>query len=86
MKLTNLLREHPLDIGCTGGIRLQDDGTFTVQAYLPATNIDSLPKTGVEIKVLGDAVSVSQQRQKQVPKGNRFADSREIPSGFGRKE
>lgn len=84
--LTNLLRQHPLDIGCTGGIRREDDGTFTVQAYLPAANLDGLPKTGVEINVLGDAVSASRQRQKEVARGNRFANSREIPSGFGKKE
>lgn len=84
--LTKLLRQHPLDMGCTGGIQRQDDGTFTVQGYLPAANIDSLPKTGVEINVLGDAVTASRQRQKEVAKGNRFADSSEIPRGFGKKE
>jgi hypothetical protein len=80
------LREHHLDIGCTGGIRPQDDGTFIVQAFVPGTNIDRLAKLGVEIKVFEDTVSTSRVRQKEVPKGNRFADSREIPRGFGRKE
>ncbi|MFZ0328102.1 MAG: hypothetical protein WBP64_09130 [Nitrososphaeraceae archaeon] len=84
--LTNVLQEHHVDIGCTGGIRLRDDDRFLVQAYAPATTIERLRKPDIEIKVLGDAVSSGRERQKEVGNGNRFADLREIPTGFGIKE
>ncbi len=84
--LTNVLQEYHVDIGCTGGIRQQDDGRFVVQGYVPSSTMEQLRKLNIEIEVLGDAVSSGQKRQKEVGKGNRFADLKEIPSGFGIKE
>lgn len=84
--LTNVLQEHHVDIGCTEGILQQDDGRFVVQGYVPSTTMKQLQKPDIKIKVLGDAVSSSQERQKEVGKGNRFADLRKVPRGFGIKE
>ena len=84
--LTDVLQEHHVDIGCTGGIRQQEDGKFVVQGYVPSATVEQLRKTDIEIKVLGDAVSSGQKRQKEVGKENRFAHLKEIPSGFGIKE
>ena len=84
--LTNLLRQRSIDIGCTGGIRQHSDGSFTVQGYMPESNIETLPKAGLDIKVFKDVSSTSQKRQKEIPKGDRFVDPKKVPSGFGRKE
>lgn len=42
--LSKVLQEHHIDIGCTGGIRQQDDGRFVVQGYVPSSIVEQLQK------------------------------------------
>ena len=84
--LAQLLRENEIDVGCAGGIRQQPDGSIIVEAFVPSSYLDNrLLLKGIEIKVLAEAVSRGIERQKEVNKGNRFADTKVQISGFGIK-
>ena len=64
----------------------QEDVTIVVESYLPADRVYELHKPGIKIQVLEDASQSGRERQKEVTKQNKFADSTEIPHGFGKKE
>jgi hypothetical protein len=91
--LTQLLREHHLDLSC-GGPRLQPDGTVTLEAYVGSDILNQLRQTmqmqlhqaDSDIQVLEDSTQVSQERQTEVGRGNRFADNSMVVRGFGKKE
>jgi hypothetical protein len=70
--LTQLLKEHDIDIACTGGIRPQPDGSINVEAFMDSSYAyDRLVLPGVQIKFLGNADTRGLERRKDVNRGNK---------------
>ena len=77
------------DLGCRATPK-QKDGKFSVDAYLPETQLEvarrSRSAAGVTIRILENATAVGRERQKEVGERNRFSVRGEVPRGLGRKE
>lgn len=81
--------EIQADLGCRA-IARQEEGGFVIDAFLPATRLQSArdvrSAANVSLHVVENATEVGRQRQQEVGGGNRFAARGEIPRGLGRKE
>jgi hypothetical protein len=77
------------DLGCRATPK-QKDGKFSVDAYLPETQLEIARKSRaanrVTIRVLENATAAGRERQKEVGAKNRFAVRGQVPRGLGRKE
>lgn len=89
--LTNFLQENPLDIGCTGGITETKDGHFSIEAYGSENETKKLRESVLKKKsdkITIDLVDITQylsDRQKEVGKGDRYKDNKELLRGHGTK-
>ena len=52
--LETVLRDHPVDTGCTGGVS-SDGAGVRIEALVPADAVEALPREKVEVEVLGNA-------------------------------
>jgi hypothetical protein len=81
--------EFKPDLGCRATPK-QRDGRFSVDAYLPETQLEAARRsrtaTRVTIRVLENATAVGRERQKEVGERNRFSVRGQVPRGLGRKE
>lgn len=60
------------------------DGTVSVDLFVPETLYRELASFGLKVEILFDATQRTQERRREVGKGNRFADGL-IPVGLGLK-
>lgn len=82
--LEKVLRDHPVDTGCTGGITSDGVGV-RIEALVPEGALDQLHSEKVKVEVLGNATATGRERQREVGRGNRFQGKDRIPRGLGRK-
>lgn len=72
--LTRVLGEQELDFACTPHRRLED-GTVSVEAYVPESRMEQIRGYPVKIEVLdADASKTLREAQAQVGRGNRFRE------------
>ncbi|MFF2044373.1 hypothetical protein ACFVVX_28530 [Kitasatospora sp. NPDC058170] len=81
--LRTLLREVRPDVG--GRARQGEDGSFTIDAYVPAERIASLSREGVEAIDAGSATEAGRTAQADVGRGDRFAPEAAYPRGLAAK-
>jgi hypothetical protein len=74
-----------MDIGCTGGIREQLDGSFALDAYVTEAVMEEIRKGPFKVDVIADALDELKRAQAQVGKGNRFKGENRLPRGLGKK-
>ena len=89
--LHTLIREQDLDIGCTGGITSKDN-KFSIDIYASEKEVTKLQekvlaegltkKISLEITDITDFLS---DRLKEVGKGDRYKEGKEVPHGLGKK-
>jgi hypothetical protein len=77
------------DIGCMGGFREQDDGSYALEAVVPEKVLKKVKAPRVEIDVLADigeeAARAKPLKAKNVGRGNRYEGKDWIPRGLGKK-
>lgn len=87
------LHELPLkdiDMGCMGGFRKQDDGSYALEAVVSETVLEKVKeKRRVRVEVVADldeeAERAKQIKDRQVGEGNRYKGENRIPRGLGKK-
>jgi len=87
------LHELPLkemDIGCMGGFRKQDDGSYALEGVVSEPVLEKLKdRPGVRTEILADLDEeierASQIKDRQVGEGNRYKGENRIPRGLGKK-
>jgi hypothetical protein len=87
------LHELPLnemDIGCMGGFRKQEDGSYALEAVASETVLEKVrERRPVRIEILSDldeeVERARQIKEPQVGKGNRYTGENRIPRGLGKK-
>ena len=87
------LHELPLkeiDMGCMGGFRKQDDGSYALEAVVSETVMEKVrDRQRVRVEVLADldeeVERAKQLKDRQVGEGNRYTGENRIPKGLGRK-
>jgi hypothetical protein len=86
------LHELPLreiDMGCMGGFRKQDDGTYMLEAVVSTEVLEKLKDRPVRVEIVADlddeAEQAKQVTDEQVGRGNRFEGEHRIPKGLGKK-
>jgi hypothetical protein len=86
------LHELPLnemDIGCMGGFRKQDDGSYALEAVVAESVLQKVKNRPVKIDIVSDldqeAERARQMKDRQVGEGNRFEGENWIPKGLGKK-
>jgi|GEM_PF-956212 len=92
--LQNFLREHKLDIGCTGGITVKEK-RYSVDIYASEKEKNQLQKEILEkglskkiILEISDITDYLSDRLKEVGTGDRYKETKEgkvIPRGLGTK-
>lgn len=85
---TATLRRLPLrqiDMGCMGGVRVQNDGSVALEALVRDSVLKTLKAPKVKVEVLADAGAEGKKKQRQVGRGNRFKGKDWIPRGLGKK-
>jgi hypothetical protein len=86
------LHELPLnemDIGCMGGFRKQDDGSYALEAVVSESVLKKVKDRPVKVEIVSDldqeAERARQMKDRQVGEGNRFTGENWIPKGLGKK-
>lgn len=87
------LHELPIeemDIGCMGGFRKQDDGSYALEAVVSERVLEKVrERRAVRVEVLADldeeAERARQVKDRQVGEGNRYKGQDRIPRGLGKK-
>jgi hypothetical protein len=86
------LHELPLreiDMGCMGGFRKQDDGTYAVEAVVSAEVLEKMKDRPISVEIVADLDEEAEQarhvKDEQVGRGNRFEGNNRIPKGLGKK-
>jgi hypothetical protein len=78
-----------IDIGCMGGFRKQDDGTYALEAVVPEGVLEKVKDRPVAVEIVADldheAEQARQMKDRQVGEGNRFTGEQRIPRGLGKK-
>ncbi|MGZ8305418.1 MAG: hypothetical protein ACXWU6_02290 [Allosphingosinicella sp.] len=82
--LEKVLRDHPVDTGCTGGVSTDGAGV-RIEAHVRQDAIERLQRSKVKVEVLGNASAEGRERQDEVGRGNRFKGEARLPRGLGRK-
>ncbi|MET8752783.1 hypothetical protein ABZW32_22195 [Streptomyces sp. NPDC004667] len=81
--LRALLRETRPDVG--GRVRRHEDGSCTIDAYVPADQADAFERDGVTAAIVEDATATGRARQAEVGRGDRFAPEDAVPQGLALK-
>lgn len=80
---------HQIDIGCMGGFREQEDGTYALDATVPEKLLPKLKRPAITIEVLADLEEERKRAQKiqskQIDQANRYEGKDWIPRGLGKK-
>jgi hypothetical protein len=80
---------HQMDIGCMGGFRRQDDGSYALEAVASDKLLAKLKRPSVTIEVLADLEEENERakkiKSKQIDQGNRYEGKDWIPRGLGKK-
>jgi hypothetical protein len=78
-----------MDIGCMGGFRKQDDGTYSLEAVVPESVLEKVKDRPVTVEIVSDldqeAEQARQTKDPQVGEGNRFKEENRVPRGLGKK-
>jgi hypothetical protein len=89
--LHTLIREHDLDIGCTGGITSKDN-KFSIDIYASEEEVTKLQEKvlaeGLSKKISLETTDITDQlsdRLKEVGTGNKYEGAKEVPHGLGKK-
>jgi hypothetical protein len=81
--LLGMIKDHNISIG-GGGPQSLPDGTFSMEAYVPAQTLEQLKNVDAyTLEVIEDAIKVGKERQKEVGVGDRFSEGKEVPLGLG---
>jgi hypothetical protein len=89
--IQNLLREHNLDVGCTGGITSKNNH-FSIEIFASEKEVTELKKEIIEKGLSKDMVlnvtDITRHYSdllKQLGRGDRFKEAKTIPKGLGTK-
>jgi hypothetical protein len=89
--IQNLLREHKLDVGCTGGITSKNN-RFSVDIFASEKELTTLKKEILEKELseelvlnVTDITRHYSNLLKELGKGDRYREANTIPSGLGTK-
>ena len=89
--LYNFIRQHDLDIGCTGGIRVKNHG-FSVEIYAVEKEAIYLQKEidekELSKEIILDITDITDNltdRHKEIGSRDRYKDGKEVPRGLGKK-
>jgi hypothetical protein len=89
--LHKLIREHNLDIGCTGGMTSKDN-KFSIDIYASEKEVSKLQEKvlaeGLTKKISLETTDITAQlsdRIKEVGTGNKYEGAKEVSHGLGKK-
>lgn len=81
-----LMQKFPLlDLGCRPQIKLNPDGTGTLQAFASEEYIREIESAGYSVQKGENMSALGRERQKEVGVGDRFQGGRVTPRGLGSK-
>ena len=79
-----LVRRLNIDFNCGGAI-IQPDGRSVLDVFVPVSRVEILKVDGITVEVVHDLTVIGRERMKDVAVGNRFADRKSVPRGYGTK-
>jgi hypothetical protein len=89
--IENLLREHKLDVGCTGGITSKNN-RFSIDIFASEKVVTKLKKEIIKKRLskelvlnVTDITRHYSNLLKEVGKGDRYKEPKTIPRGLGTK-